>query len=967
MSAKERNVTSDLAERSPRSFAFGPFVLHPARHLLLQDERPVRIGSRALDILTALVERPGELVGKRELIARVWPDTFVDEGNLKVNMAALRRVLARDPAAPQYIATVVGRGYRFVAPVRSLAPACPPLDPGTGRAAGRSLPGGRTRIFGRAAAIEAIRRDLEETRLVSVVGAGGVGKTTVAIAAAWAAARARAQDGTEDTVFVDLATIADPQFIPAAIASALGLGMTGGDPLAGVLHALKSQRRTLLFDNCEHLLPAVAAAVERLIRHLDGLRVLATSREPLRLRGERVHRLDGLDCDPRPSPTAAEARAFPANELFAERAFERAAYRLTDADAPAVAETCRRLEGNALAIELAATQTAAFAPARILQMLDDRFRLLQLGPPGAPLRQQSLLATLEWSYSLLSEREAALLRAVSVFAGDFGVEGAMALSGIAAVEALDTLGQLAAKSLLATNIEADSVLYRLAETTRAYCLERLRLSGEDRAVRRRHAEHVCSTLERAAREWTRRPARDWGAAYGRVLDDLRAALAWAGRDAADRTLLIRLTIAGGVLWNHFSQIDECRDHVARAIAELAAAGLAGTAAEMRLQTFLAGATMFTRGPVGAALEASERALAIAVRIGDVDHHLRNLWSIAVQKMVAGEHDEAFERLRTFLAVASAHDRSALPDGERLMGRVEVYLGRLRGARERLERLFEQNCRRTDVARFARFQFDRTVGIGCALANAQWLTGSPETAARTADATVAHGTATGHELSLISCLAFGACPIALWNGRHADGRRYLALLDDNLSRHGVEIWRCVADYYRGAIACAEDRVSSEGVDRLRQAIADCDAARLRKRLPHYMGTLAEALVARDRLDEAAATLRSGFERAAAQDERWCLPELLRVEASLAAARGRPDEAERLLAEALAVADELGALAWRLRAANDLARLWCGRGRAEEAGRLLQPIYDAFTEGFATPDLAAAAALLAGWKRPAGGTL
>lgn len=371
-----------MGAKAPRTFAFGPFVLSPDRQLLRQDGAPVRIGGRALDILAALVERPGEVVGKRELMARAWPHTVVEEENLKVNMVALRRALGDEAGAARYIATVTGRGYRFIAPVQTEeSPGLMPDSP-TAASHGVKLPTETAQIFGRAEAIAGIHRDLLASRVVSVVGAGGIGKTTVAIAAA----HAMALELAEGAAFVDLASLGDPQFVPAAIASALGLGAMGGDPLSTVVHALKQQQKLLLVDNCEHLLPAVAAAADRLARQLDGLHILSTSREPLRIRGERVHRLRGLECDPRENSTTDEARSFPAFELFATRAAERAQYRLTDADVPAVAEICRRLDGNALAIELAATQTAAFAPARILQMLDDRFRLLKLGPPGAPLR-----------------------------------------------------------------------------------------------------------------------------------------------------------------------------------------------------------------------------------------------------------------------------------------------------------------------------------------------------------------------------------------------------------------------------------------------------------------------------------------------------------------------------------------------------------------------------------------------------
>lgn len=954
-------MTGDLAERTPRSFAFGPFILVPERQLLLKGDVPVRIGGRGLDILTALVERPGELMSKRELLARAWPNTIVEEGNLKVNVAALRRALGDGSGAAQYIATVTGRGYRFVAPVQIEGSASLALASTAAPTGGHSLPAGATRIFGRADAIDAIRRDLDETRLVSIVGAGGIGKTTVAIAAAHAAARERA-DGA---AFVDLATISDSQFVPTAIAYALGLGMTGGDPLASVVHALKSQQKVLLFDNCEHLLPAVAAAVDRLARHLDGVRILATSREPLRIRGERVHRLRGLECDPSESPAADEARKFPAVELFAARATERSGYRLTDADAPAVAEICRRLDGNALAIELAATQTTAFSPARILQMLDDRFRLLKLGPALTPLRQQSLLATLEWSYSLLSEREAALLRAISVFAGAFTVDGATAVSSGNPAEVLDALAQLAAKSLLAMDANAEVVSYRLLETTRAYCIERLRISGEDQTVRCRHAEHVCAVLERAASEWSQRPAREWGAAYRHVVDDLRVALAWAGRDEANRSLRIRLTAAGLLLWNHFSLIEECHVHVSRAIEELDAAGLAGTAFEMKFKLWLGGSTMFMRGLKPQAMDALRRALEIANQIGDTDYRHRCLMLIAAYELFTGEHDAAIRTLETFVSVAATADPSAMPDGQTHLGIVEIYVGRLQSSRRRLERLYEHGLQDLKDSRFARFLYVRNVDIGNVLSWAQWLTGSPDTSARTAEATVEQALKTKHELSLSNALAVAACPAFFLSGRYQECGRYVAMLDEQVKRHGIAIWRPTALFYRAALAYTQGDASSGTIDGLKRAIEEFRNISYLARMPYYLSVLADALIHRGRLGEAETTIRTALDIAHAQNERWCAPELLRIRAAILAASDRPGEAEAALVASMASALEIGALSWRLRAANDLAKLWRDQSRADDARRMLLPIYNEFTEGFETRDLVVAADLLASLARPGDG--
>jgi predicted ATPase/DNA-binding winged helix-turn-helix (wHTH) protein len=954
-------VTGDLAEWPTRSFAFGPFVLIPERQLLLKGEAPVRIGGRALDILTALVERPGELMNKRELMARAWPNVIVDEGNLKVNMAALRRALGDGPSAANYIATVTGRGYRFIAPVQTSGSADLASASTAAPTGGHVFPTGTTRIVGRADAIDSIRRDLDESRLVSIVGAGGVGKTTVAIAAAHAVAREHA-DGA---AFIDFATIGDSQFVPAAIVSALGLGVTGGDPLAGVVHALKLQQKVLLFDNCEHLLPAVAAAVDRLARHLDDVRILTTSREPLRMRGERVHRLRGLECDPSESPAADEARKFPAVELFAARAAERSGYRLTDADAPAVAEICRRLDGNALAIELAATQTAAFSAARILQMMDDRFRLLKLGPPGAPQRQQSLLATLDWSYSLLSEREATLLRNISVFAGVFSVGGATAVSNGSPAEVLDTLAQLAAKSLLAMDANADVITYRLLETTRAYCVERLRLSGEDQAVRGRHAEHVCAVLEQAASEWSQRPAREWGAAYRHVVDDLRVALAWVGRDEANRSLRIRLTAAGLLLWNHFSLIEECRVQVSQAIEELDAAGLIGTAFEMKFKLWLGGSTMFMRGLKPEAIDALRRASEIANQIGETDYRHRSLLLIAAYELFTGEHDAAIRTLETFVSVAATADPSALPDGQTHLGILDIYVGRLQSSRQRLERLYKHDLQDLKDSRFARFLYVRNVDIGNVLSWAQWLTGSPDTSARTAEATVEQALKTKHELSLSNALAVAACPAFFLSGRYQECGRYVAMLDEQVMRHGIAIWRPTALFYHAALAYTQGDASSSTIDDLKRAIEEFRNVNYLARMPYYLSFLADAHAKRGLLGDAQTTIQAALDYAAAQNERWCVPEVLRIRASILTAEGRSDDAEAILLESMALAREIGALSWRLRAASDLAKLWRVRSRADDARKMLLPIYDEFTQGFATRDLVIAADVLASLARPGDG--
>jgi DNA-binding winged helix-turn-helix (wHTH) protein len=338
--------------------SFGPFSLFAAERLLKKADEPIPLGGRALDILIALAERAGEVVTHKELISTVWPDVTVEEANLRFQMAALRKALGDGRDGARYISNISGRGYCFVAPVTRSGAA--QLVPVIGIATServQKLPPRPTRMVGRDDTVRALTQQLQEWRFVSIVGPGGVGKTTVAISVAHALI-----DGFQGAVFfIDLAALTDAKLVPTAIASVLGLMVQTQDPVVGLLAFIGDRKILLVLDNCEHVIGVAAALAERVVSETPQAHVLATSREALRVEGEHVHLLYSLDCPPEDvGSTAIEVLKYPAAQLFMERAAASGyGAELSDINALIVARSCRRLDGIALAIELAASRVGS--------------------------------------------------------------------------------------------------------------------------------------------------------------------------------------------------------------------------------------------------------------------------------------------------------------------------------------------------------------------------------------------------------------------------------------------------------------------------------------------------------------------------------------------------------------------------------------------------------------------------------
>jgi predicted ATPase/DNA-binding winged helix-turn-helix (wHTH) protein len=491
--------------------AFGPFQLDRLRYDLRKDGASVPIGARAMAILLELTRTPGEVLSTRELLRRVWQGTVVEEGTVRVHVALLRKILRKADPAREYVQSVTGRGYRFIAPLLkrdSATDTCGEARVPELNARINNLPSRITSIIGREQVILRLMTKVTSHRFVSITGAGGSGKTTVAMAVADRVA-SRFTDGV---CLVDLAAIAEERFVANALASALGVAPLAADPLPHVLERLSRRSLLLVMDNCEHVIEAAARLVETLLHNALGVHILATSREPLRAVDEVVHELPPLDVpEDQPSYTRDELLRCPAIQLFVERAEAYVGVGLNDEELHQVAEICRRLGGNPLAIEITTAHVHLLAVNSLMVSMGNELLLSIDGPRTAQRRHRSLRDTFDWSYGLLSPAEQAAFRRLAVFSGWFDVQCAVAVIADATLSertAFESLMSLARKSLVQVDASGQKAAYRLLDLPRAYAREKLIEAGEEDAVGHRHALMWCSVGALQIHARVRRGA-DW--------------------------------------------------------------------------------------------------------------------------------------------------------------------------------------------------------------------------------------------------------------------------------------------------------------------------------------------------------------------------------------------------------------------------------------------------------------------------
>jgi predicted ATPase/predicted negative regulator of RcsB-dependent stress response len=780
----------------------------------------------------------------------------------------------------------------------------------------RPLPAETSSFVGREHELGELAALLARTRLLTLTGVGGVGKTRLTLELA----RSRRGEYGDGVLLVELESLADGALVPGAVAEALDLrALRSGDVVDALLGELEALRILLVLDNCEHVIGGAAALVDALLRGAPRLTVLATSREPLRVPGEVLFRVPSLGIpDPEREEEPEALLRYEAVKLFVERAAAVMPAFVLDAEtAPGVARICHRLDGLPLAVELAAARVDALTPADLAGRLDDRFRLLRAGSRTAPTRQQTLEATLGWSHELLSEDERALLRRLAVFSGSFGLEAAeevCAGDGLESTQVALLLSNLVEKSLVVSE-DRPARRYRLLETIRSYAAARLAEAGERPAVASRHAA--------------------WVVAHVRGLDGRLTGLEseWGNLRVALDTLLetdpqeaLRLTAAVWPFWLRRIELPEARRWLEESLSR------APADSPERIGALLGQAAIeFRSGDAGYGLPRVEQALELARRVGDPalewrTRHFRAAVEIADDEGVgasshygpalalAREHGlAAAEAVSAYSLGAAAWVAGDVAEAERLCSESYALFEALADPEEPVPALVNvaEMVRPDPATPAVRLAFEETL---------QPFSHIP--------ARVATGYVLLNWANVVRSVG--------------DDRQARVLLEDGLSyfeRIGSDEGRADA-WARLANVELSDGQLDEAADlferarRLREELGDRRGGALALvGLGQVATRRGEHARAADLLQEAVATFRRA-------GDRWGLSSTLWRIADLELARGRPDAAEERVEEALAVVAETRRVRWKAVTCANLAELALLRGDHARARTLLEQALEGF---------------------------
>jgi predicted ATPase/DNA-binding winged helix-turn-helix (wHTH) protein len=937
---------------------FDEFCLVPAARTLTRNGSPVGLRARALDILIALIERAGHAVSQAELFAMVWEKRVVEESNLRVNIAILRKALGDDQLPRRFIVSVPG-GYTFIAKVErraggqstSPSPEAPIGEPLEATSAAFVTP------IGREETIDEIATELRRKRFITITGTGGVGKTTVALAVS----RQIATSFRDGLRLFDLGPLANPALVVPYIASLLRVPAADRHSLPYVTASLRGRNMLMLFDNCEHIIDVVSEIAEAIFQGARDVHILATSREPLRATGEWVWRLDPLPVPPFSTQlTAEQALRFPAVQLLAERTLGGdISYPIVDDDAPIMADICRRLDGLPLAIELAATRVPLLGFRGLADRLSDRLVVLGKGRRTASQRHQSLGAVIDWSYATLSAKEKAVWPRLAVFPGTFTLEAAAAVAtSTESKDIVSILDDLVQKSLVSVDLTGDEIRYRLLESLRLYALTKLREGDDADKARARHAQYWYKRSVGCYNDRVEMPTREWQRMHGAEIADIRAALEWSFGPTGDPSLGIKLTAASALLWFKVLLQPELRRYLEHAIRLTVQVPEVDDGVIMKLHLALGRSIVHAGGSERELREALDQAFVIADRRNDILGQLQAIWTRwgqAINPLDFSTLTHELERAQAIVAkcrelpVVSLYYARMAALSYHLWGDQEIALGHAQQALEQAESVRRDRLGNT-------FIFEQELVASSHYSRILWLCGYPDKSLAVFRAAIENAADRSFELGFF--VSFTG--VFFWSGDFAAADRHLSSLVDvgvdveserpTASTTGQHISRFItaAVVYRRVIDCLikGDLASRDARDKIRHdpALSPFDADNLSTF--HWRLLCPQSL-----------------QRAMAGKPNWCTAEVLRAagEDLLDSGKaGAPAEAERLFLRSIDISRRQRALSWELRSAISVARLWHAGGQTVRATDLLASVYGRFTEGFATRDLTEAKTLLDTWR-------
>ncbi|MCR8713107.1 winged helix-turn-helix domain-containing protein [Stenotrophomonas indicatrix] len=897
---------------------FGSLVISGSQRRVELSGCPVRLGPRSFDLLFLLVTHAGEFITNREILSSVWNGVVVEEASVRVHISLIRKALG-EPASSdgcgEWISNVPLRGYRFNGLLTTKrVHDCAVNDEVASSLV--ALPAGMSPLIGRERVIQSVLSQLATHRLVTIAGAGGIGKTSVALCCA-----DRWRERSKSLVaFADLSSLVSPDHVSGAIARALGAPPAPDDPLAFIAQALCGKKMLLVIDNCEHVIHTLAGVLSYLLQSLSGLTLLATSRENLELPGELVFRLPGLELPDAATTTYQQLVSYPAVELLVARARAAGAQEFCDKDVDALVEVSQKLEGVPLAIELVAARLGTLPIRNLASRLSSHASLLSLRSRGANSRHQSLAAALDWSMALLSAHEVQLLRTAATFRGTFDLEDALAIcpDNIDPDESLDAMSSLVNKSLIMFSPRSHFAPYRLLDTTRAYASASAFEAGELPQLLHRHAQHMVNIMLAARSELPLLSEISWEERYLHRIDDVRYALQNTSTSPSTIGIAAALLEASSPVWFNASLLAEYRDGIAATLSAMERENCDSAQQRASLATMLLVATLQT-DELNPDLDALyEKAIDAVSATGSRVLELQTRWARCTYEMFRGSYASALEHAdELMIRVQEWSEPAALNLSHRTSAMANHFMGRF-------ERSRRHSMASLDVADMAMGTPATMVGVApriaasALLCRTQWIQGATRVALETASSAVKSAFDSKHSLSLCAAL-FGACPVALWSGELDLASQWVALMRHEAKRRGLGGWYRFAEWFQHGLdlQLSGGRVHESCISEL---VSGFDLPK-----QEMLATFSIAW-----------SPPSLWNRAAAGESLWCAAEVLRGQAAWHREEGDLMVAEQCLRRGLALAHAQGSHGWARRLAYDLALDLNSAGRRPEALRCLEQV-------------------------------